>query len=76
LDETEIKNLTDPDYLVNRRASFGGPAPEAVSAQCELLSVQARELTSRRNKFLRGLDGARHRLEQAMLRYSGTQRSK
>ncbi len=76
LDETEMKNLTDPDYLVNRRASFGGPAPEAVGAQCELLSAQVRELTSRRNKFLRGLDGARHRLEQAMLRYSGTQRSK
>jgi argininosuccinate lyase len=71
LDAREVAQLGSPDFLVGRRASAGGPAPESVRAQCQVLGGELRGLSRRAASHASALDRARARLREAMRRHGG-----
>jgi argininosuccinate lyase len=71
LDAREVAQLGSPDFLVGRRASAGGPAPESVRAQCREIGAELRGLARRTVVHSKALDRARARLREAMRRHGG-----
>lgn len=59
LDEQECANLTSPDFLLQRRDSMGGPAPESVAADIVTLNALARDMRKECKKALASIGKAK-----------------
>lgn len=64
--------LADPDALLERRTSYGGPAPTQVKAQWAKLQQARREMEKNLRGFATKIRKGRQGLEKAMERYRTT----
>ena len=62
----EQANLASPDFLLGRRASQGGPSPDSVRIQIQILQKELSVLSKRRGSYLSKIQRSLKSLQEAM----------